>query len=217
MTKTKKSDVFDKGKLDEEGVRNRKEGGEQGEMSESKEKTKIGDYHECPSYVQASNHLKTGYRIGFNRTSQILLRYYLKDMNQGNLNGERECVSIHFGVFLYPAWLLWVSLSSIHSCCSSFAVFLAFLSYLASSLFSIQFGIDSFSIFKMHNETLNIWTHLIGALIFIGIIVYVALSFAGASMDHVKEAFVHRVDPQLLMHSIKEQIHETVHSLETLK
>lgn len=151
------------------------------EIKKSPEKQRIGDYDECPSYVQQGNHLDTGYRLGYTKKRQFLFRYLFP--------------------FFLAAWFSFI----FHEKCFVVCFFL------------LKPFLTPDSIFQIHNETLNIWTHMIGGFIFIGIIVYVALAFAGASLDHVKQAFAYRVDPELLMNSIRSQIKETVSSLEGLK
>ena len=38
------------------------------------------------------------------------------------------------------------------------------------------------SLFMMHNETINVWSHLIGSLIFIGMIFYVLIFLSPTSL-----------------------------------
>ena len=40
------------------------------------------------------------------------------------------------------------------------------------------------SIFMWHNETLNIWSHLIGAIVFVGLAVYIAIYYPNMDSEN---------------------------------
>lgn len=51
------------------------------------------------------------------------------------------------------------------------------------------------SLFTAHNELVNVWTHLIGALIVIAIVIYITFSFNTSSRDKIKKEIRSLVNP----------------------
>jgi len=70
-----------------------------------------------------------------------------------------------------------------------------------------------FSLFQLHNETFNVWTHLLGFFLFVGLTVYVAMSPA-APLAHPRESLENLWSSvQDRVQSFGDQLGDNVHSL----
>lgn len=91
------------------------------------------------------------------------------------------------------------------------------------------------SMFSIHNETLNVWTHLIGFVLFLSLTIYTANKVPNVvdlhSLPHfpevLKKADLHKLRAELLtclpslpnmpdLHSLREELKSTLHSMDLL-